>query len=104
MPVSPRAQIGRARERASAAGTCTGRQSSQVRRSLARAGVIANMTSAALPGHDPATSGCTDFVVGPDIGELAPGHRLVVRGGCLDIDGRLWLHYALTPGLSEAKG
>lgn len=62
------------------------------------------MTSAALPGHDPATSGCTDFVVGADIGELAPGHRLVVRGVCLDIDGRMWLHYAWTPGLTEPMG
>lgn len=55
------------------------------------------------PGHDPGTSGCSDYPVGVDIGELAPGHRLVVRGVCLD-GGRLSLYYAWTPGLTEAMG
>jgi hypothetical protein len=55
------------------------------------------------PGHDPDTSGCSDYPVGADIGELAPGHRLLVRGVCLD-RGRLWLYYAWTPGLTEPMG
>jgi hypothetical protein len=62
------------------------------------------VTSAALPGHDPATSGCTDFVVEADVGELAPGYRIIVRGVCIDIEGQLWLHYAWTPGLTEPMG
>lgn len=36
-------------------------------------------------------------------GELAPGHRLLVRGVCLDGE-RFSLYYAWTPGLSEAMG
>ena len=61
------------------------------------------MTKVPWPGHDLATSGCTDYVVGVDIGELAPGHRLVVRGVCLDGE-RLWVYYAWTPGLTENMG
>jgi hypothetical protein len=57
------------------------------------------MTSAVLPGHHP--GGCTDFVIGADLGELAPGHRLIVRAACLRMNDRLWLHYAWTPGLTE---
>ena len=48
-----------------------------------------------LPGHDPRE--CTDYMVGLDIGELAPGHRLTMRGLCLDRSRRLWLHYAWVP-------
>ena len=61
------------------------------------------MTNVPWPGHDPTASGCTDYEVGENIGELAPGHRLVVRGVCLDGD-RLWLYYAWTPGLTEDMG
>jgi hypothetical protein len=61
------------------------------------------MTNVPWPGHDLATSGCTDYVVGEDLGELAPGHRLVVRGVCLD-GARLWLYYAWMPGLTESMG
>jgi hypothetical protein len=55
------------------------------------------------PGHDLETSGCTDYVIGTDLGELAPGRRLVVRGVCLD-GGELWLYYAWTPGLNDLMG
>jgi hypothetical protein len=47
--------------------------------------------------------GCTDYVAGVDIGELAPGHRLVVRGVCVD-GPRLWFYYAWMPGLSRLMG
>ena len=55
-----------------------------------------------LPGHDPGE--CTDYPVGLDVGELAPGHRLTMRGLCLDRSRRLWLHYAWVPGITEAQG
>ena len=55
-----------------------------------------------LPGHDPRE--CTDYMVGLDIGELAPGHRLTMRGLCLDRSRRLWLHYAWVPGITQAQG
>ena len=61
------------------------------------------MTNVPWPGHDLTTSGCTDYMVGADIGELAPGHRLLVRGVCVDGE-RLWLYYAWTPGLTEPMG
>ena len=61
-------------------------------------------TDVPWPGHDPDTSGCTDYPVAADIGELAPGHRLLVRGVCVDINERLWLYYAWTPGLTEPMG
>ncbi len=54
-------------------------------------------------GHDLAASACTDYVVAADIGELAPGHRLVARGVCQD-GRRLRLYYAWTPGLTEPMG
>ena len=63
------------------------------------------MTYMPWAGHDPALGACTDYVVEADIGELSPGHRLTVRGVCLDQDGdRLWLFYAWTPGLTEPMG
>ena len=62
-----------------------------------------HLTNLPWPGHDKATRGCTDYVVATDLGELAPGHRLMVRGVCLDGD-RLWLYYAWTPGLIEPMG
>jgi hypothetical protein len=61
------------------------------------------MTSLAWPGHDPANRACTDYVVAADIGELAPRHRLLVRGVCLYGD-RLWLYFAWTAGLTEPMG
>ncbi len=61
------------------------------------------MVNMPWPGHDLATTGCTDYAVGADIGELAPGHRFIVRGVCLDRE-RLWLYYAWTPGLTESMG
>jgi hypothetical protein len=61
------------------------------------------MANVPWPGHDEATGRCTDYIVGADIGELAPGRKLLVRGVCLDGD-RLWLYYAWTPGLTELMG
>jgi hypothetical protein len=43
-------------------------------------------------------------VAGLDIGELAPGHKLTMRGLCLDRSRRLWLHYTWIPGLSQPQG
>jgi len=57
---------------------------------------------APLPGHDPRE--CTDHLAGLDIGELAPGHRLTMRGLCLDRSRRLWLNYAWVPGITQAQG
>lgn len=54
-----------------------------------------------MPGHDPRE--CTDYRADLDIGELAPGHRLIMRGICLG-SGRLWLHYARVPGITQAQG
>jgi hypothetical protein len=63
------------------------------------------VTDHPLPNHEslPVHRHCTDYLVGLDIGELAPGHRLHVRGICLDGD-RLWLYYAWLPGLTESMG
>jgi hypothetical protein len=61
------------------------------------------MTNVPWPGHDLNTHGCTDYVVGLDLGELGPGRRLIVRGVCLD-GRRMWLYYAWTPGLTEPMG
>ena len=61
------------------------------------------VVNAPWPGHDPFITGCTDYVVGEDIGELAPGHRFIVRGVCLNRE-RLWLYYAWKPGLTESMG
>lgn len=67
------------------------------------AGADSHRTDVPWPGHDPHASGCADYPVGADIGELAPGHRLVVRGVC--VDGQ-WvsLYYAWTPGLTDLMG
>jgi hypothetical protein len=35
---------------------------------------------------------------------VADGHRLIVRGICLDIEDRLWLFYEWAPGLTEPMG
>ena len=59
------------------------------------------MTRLPLLGHDPRD--CTDHPVGLDVGELAPGHRLIVRGICLKYD-RLWLYYAWVPGITGSQG
>jgi hypothetical protein len=60
-------------------------------------------TDVPWPGHDPHASGCTDYAAGADLGELAPGHRLLVRGACLDGQW-LSLYYAWTPGLTQPMG
>lgn len=63
------------------------------------------MTSFPLPHHEslPAHRHCTDYLADLDVGELAPGHRLRVRGICL-YAGRLWLHYVWRPGITAAMG
>jgi hypothetical protein len=57
------------------------------------------MTPSVLPGHD--QDACIDYPVNHDMGELAPGHRLIVRGVCIDENGRLWLLYTWAPGIRE---
>src|SRR6266568_8829357 len=62
-------------------------------------GILAVVTRPPLPGHDPLR--CTDYPAGVEIGGLAPERRLIVRGICLDENGRLWLMYTWVPGLTE---
>lgn len=52
-----------------------------------------------LPGHDPLA--CTDYLIGVELGGLADGRALIVRGICLDQNGRLWFMYTWVPGLTE---
>lgn len=52
-----------------------------------------------LPDHDPHE--CTDYRFDLVIGELAPGHRLIMRGICPNRFDRPWLAYGWVPGIWE---
>jgi hypothetical protein len=63
------------------------------------------VTTLLLPNHESLAvhRHCTDYLANLDMGELAPGTRLIVHGVCLDSE-QLWLYYAWTPGITSAMG
>jgi hypothetical protein len=63
---------------------------------------IGGMVTTSLPGHD--ENNCIDYPVNITLAALAPGHKLIVRGICIDIEDRLWLFYAWVPGISAPQG